>query len=201
MPYSEFNLKKVINDFNIDINDNKDVFGAIPCVPASDTLKNNLKDSVPLALSINTEKARSEFIIAPVLFELKSKHKDQISLFSGIDFDVDPEKRLNGFCDFLISLSPKQLILTSPILAVVEAKNENIIGGLGQCLSEMIACQIYNKKNKQNIHNIYGVVTAGSSWKFLKLDGKLALIDKVEYHIERIDKIIGIFTEMINQKV
>jgi len=199
MPFSEFKLNDIINDFGIEIIDNQDVFASIQPATITQELKNKLKESVPLAQSINTEKARSEFIIAFILFELKSKFKDRISLFSGIDFDVDKEKNLNGFCDFIISLSPRQLVLTSPIITVVEAKNENIIGGLGQCLAEMLAAQLFNGKNKNNIHIIYGVVTTGSSWKFLKLKDNMALVDKTEYHVENIEKIMGILTEMINQ--
>ena len=39
-------------------------------------------------------------IIAPILVELKRLLKDQVSLFSGIEFNVDPEHELTGFCDF-----------------------------------------------------------------------------------------------------
>lgn len=81
----------------------------------------------------------------------------------------------------------------------MEAKNENIIGGLGQCLSEMIASTIFNKKENFHIESIYGVVTTGSSWKFLKLIANTVLIDRKEYHIENIDKIMGILIAMINQ--
>ena len=56
----------------------------------------------------------------------------------------DKEKGLNEFCDFIISASSEQLMLCSPIVAVVEAKNENIIGGLGQCIAEMVGVKIFN---------------------------------------------------------
>lgn len=200
MPYSEFTLKKVRDEFGLTIIENEDVFGNIQPATISNDLKNRLEENVPLALSINTEKARSEFIIAFVLLELRNSFKDRISLFSGIDFDVDKEKNLNGFCDFIISLSSEQLFLTSPIVTIVEAKNENIISGLGQCLAEMIASNIFNENEKHKLENIYGVVTTGSSWKFLKLTNNRVLIDKKEYHIENIEKIIGILAKMIEQQ-
>ncbi len=90
-----------------------------------------------------------------------------LSLFSGIEFNVDKEKGLNGFCDFIISASQEQLILSSPIVMVVEAKNENIIGGLGQCIAEMVGAKIFNEsENETKINKIYGVVTTGIIWKF-----------------------------------
>ena len=199
MAYSEFTIKKVKEEFGLDIIENKDVFGKIEPIEVNDCIKKKLDDNVSLALAINTEKARSEFIIAFVLLELRSNLNNQMSLFSGIDFDVDKEKNLNGFCDFIISLSTEQLFLTSPVVTIVEAKNENIIAGIGQCLAEMIASQIFNEKEGNDIKNIYGVVTTGSAWKFIKLTNNTALVDKKEYHIEYVEKVIGILTAMIKQ--
>lgn len=199
MAYSEFTIKKVKDDFGLTIIENKDVFADAKSIKVNKSLKNTLDNNVPLALAINTEKARSEFIIAVVLLELRNYLNNQVSLFSGIEFDVDKEKKLNGFCDFIISLSTEQLFLTSPIVTIVEAKNENIIGGIGQCLAEMVASKIFNEKENKDINNIYGVVTTGSAWKFIKLTNNTAFVDKKEYHIEYIEKIMGILTAMINQ--
>jgi hypothetical protein len=199
MAYSEFTIKQVKEEFDLNIIENKEIFGKIDRVTLDDSVIKRLDEHVPLALAVNTEKARSEFIIAYVLLELRSYFDNQVSLFSGIDFDVDKEKKLNGFCDFIISLSSEQFFLTSPIIAVVEAKNENIIAGIGQCLAEMVASNIFNERENNNVESIYGVVTTGSAWKFLKLTDNQAVIDKKEYHIEQIDKIMGILMAMIKQ--
>ena len=199
MAYSEFTIKKVKDEFGLETVENKDIFEEVKPVEVSDDLKSKLDENVPLALAINTEKARSEFIIAFVLLELRNSFKDRISLFSGIDFEVDKEKHLNGFCDFIISLSTEQLFLTAPLVTIVEAKNENIIGGIGQCLAEMVASKIFNENENNRLDNIYGVVTTGSAWRFLKLTHTTVLIDKKEYHIEHIEKIMGILSAMINQ--
>jgi hypothetical protein len=128
-----------------------------------------------LALAVNTEKARSETIISPVIIEIKNIFTEEISLFSGVDFNgvdfnVEPEQGLNGVCDFIISKSPEQLFITSPVVTIVEAKNENIKLGLGQCVAEMIAAQLFHQKEVNYIDSIYGVVTTGNiMWKFLKL--------------------------------
>jgi hypothetical protein len=45
-----------------------------------------LQENVALALNINTEKARSEMIIAPMLIEVRKLLKKQVSIFSGIEF-------------------------------------------------------------------------------------------------------------------
>ncbi|MCW5206771.1 hypothetical protein VU08_07570 [Desulfobulbus sp. F5] len=187
--------------FSLTIVENKELFAEVDAIRLDDSVMKKLDEYVPLALAVNTEKARSEFIIAYLLLELRSYLKNQVSLFSGIDFDVDKEKRLNGFCDFIISLSTEQFFLTSPVIAVVEAKNENIIAGIGQCLAEMVAARIFNEREKNTVASIYGVVTTGSVWKFLKLKGNEAVIDRKEYHIEQPGKIMGVLTAMIKQSV
>ncbi|MHC5833761.1 MAG: hypothetical protein ACYT04_000000101630, partial [Nostoc sp.] len=88
----------------------------------------------------------SELIIAPILVDLRRQLREQIGLFSGIDFTVDNSKGLNGTCHFIITKSPEILILTAPVITVVEAKKENINAGLGQCAAEMVAAQIFNKQ-------------------------------------------------------
>ena len=201
MPYSEFTIKQVKEAFGLTIIENKALFADIEPIRLDNSVSKKLDEYVPLALAVNTEKARSEFIIAYMLLELRSYLDSQVSLFSGIDFDVDKEKRLNGFCDFIISLSTEQFFLTSPIIAVVEAKNENIIGGIGQCLAEMVAARIFNEREGNTVEHIYGVVTTGSVWKFLKLTGDEAVIDRKEYHIEQAGKIMGILAAMVRQVV
>jgi len=129
--YSDFTLKKVKLDFNIKTIENNSLFSNIEAIEISTHLTSTLKRNVPLALAINTEKARSELIIINILLEVKEKLSDKISLFSGIDFNVDKGKGLIGFCDYIISNSEEQLYLEAPVITIVEAKNENIVSGLG----------------------------------------------------------------------
>ncbi len=157
-----------------------------------------LQENIPLAISINTEKARSEMIIAPVLVELRKIMNHQISLFSGVSFDVDIEQNLNGVCDFLITATDEQLFIKSPIITIVEAKNENIKAGLGQCASEMVAAQLFNERENNNFKTIYGIVTTGTNWQFLKLAEKILYIELKEYYIDNIEQIMGILLNMVN---
>jgi hypothetical protein len=200
LAYSDFTLKKVKADFNIETIENKSLFSDIEELDISDYLIKTLKRNVPLALAINTEKARSELIIINILLEVKERLPEKFSLFSGIDFNVDKEKGLAGFCDYIISNSSEQLYLDTPIITIVEAKNENIISGLGQCIAEMYAAQIYNEKENYNLPCIYGAVTTGDEWKFCKLIKNKAYIDSDLYYMSNIKKIIGILVEMVEQR-
>ncbi|MEL6166422.1 MAG: hypothetical protein AAFR37_22660, partial [Cyanobacteria bacterium J06628_3] len=102
-----------------------------------------------------------------------------------------------GFCDFLISLSPEQLVIEAPVVTLVEAKNDNIQSGLGQCMAEMIAAQIFNQRKGKQISTIYGVVTTGTNWKFLALKGQVIEVDLNEYFISNLGKILGILKSLI----
>ncbi|WP_353570900.1 hypothetical protein [Candidatus Albibeggiatoa sp. nov. BB20] len=201
MSYSDFNLRTVKQELDIKLIEKQNLFSAIEAVIISPILAEILKENIPLARAINTEKARSELIIANILVEVRKILKHQISLFSGIEFNIDKEKGLNGFCDFIISASQEQLILTSPVITVVEAKNENIIGGLGQCIAEMMAAQIFNQENNNQLENIYGVVTTGTAWKFLKMQDSNVFIDLDEYSIEHPEHIIAILLAMSTQNI
>jgi hypothetical protein len=184
-------------DFNLNTIENMSLFSDIQEAEISEYLRTTLARNVPLALSINTEKARSELIIINILVEVKDMLSDTISLFSGIDFTVDKERGLNEYCDYIISGSPEQLSLDIPVLAIFEAKNENIISGLGQCIAEMYAARLYNKQENRHVPCIYGGVTTGDEWKFLKLIDDTAYIDQPYYYMSDIQKIIGILLNML----
>lgn len=195
MAFSDFDLKKVKTEFNLQIVENEDLFSDVEGMEISDFLATTLKQNVPLALAIGTEKASSELIIINILLELKNRLN--VSFFSGIDFTVDKARGLNGFCDFIVSQSGEQLYLDTPILALVEAKNEKIISGLGQCIAEMIAAKIYNERDGKLVSPVYGAVTTGHVWKFLKMEENTVYIDIESYYIKTPERIVGIFAHMV----
>lgn len=197
MAYSNFTLAKVKSDFGLTVDETQNLFNNIPAVEPSEILTMILQDYIPLATAIGTEKARSEFLIAPILSEVRRQLNNQVSLFSGTDFNVDIEKGLLGYCDFLISASSEQFFISAPVINIVEAKNENIISGLGQCIAEMVASQIFNQRQGIDIPVIYGAVTSGTNWRFLMLNETLVCIDMVEYYINQVDKILGIIINPI----
>lgn len=200
MAYSDFtNLDDLESQFGITILSAAPLFRDVKAVPASEPIRYLLEENVSLALNINTEKARSEFIIAPVLAEVRQLLDKKVSLFSGIDFTVDVSRGLNGYCDFLLSDSPDQVFLRAPVACIVEAKNENIKSGYPQCIAEMIAARLFNERQRHAVHTILGIVTTGSNWKFLKLQGDHVLIDFDEYLISQAEKILGIFVTALQQ--
>ncbi len=136
-------------------------------------------------------------IIAPILIEVKKLFNSQISLFSGVDFNVDATQGLSGTCDFLISRSPEQLFVKAPVITIVEAKKENLNAGIGQCVASMLAAKLFNEREGNEIQIIYGAVTTGNIWKFLKLEEQVVDIDLSEYFIGNLSKILGILSSGI----
>jgi len=197
MSYSDFTLEKVQKAFDLTISEDVDLFANVPELEPSALLTEFLQDNAQLALKINTDKARSEMIIAPILLDLRKQLGSKISLFSGVDFNVDIERGLNGTCDYIISKSPEQLFLKSPVIVLVEAKKENIGAGIGQCASEMLAAQVFNDREGNQIPVVLGVVTSGNIWRFLELSEKHLKVDATEYYLKDINKVLGIFANQM----
>lgn len=197
MSYSNFTLSKVKADFGIVTNEAQDLFTETKAIAPSELLTLTLKDQLPLASAINTEKARSELLVMPILIEVRRLLRNQISVFSGSTFEVAPEQGLEGRCDFILSRSTEQYYITSPVLTIVEAKNESIPSGLGQCIATMIAARLFNQRENNPTDVVYGAVTTGTDWKFLKLEGQTAFIDISDYYIKEINKILGILVSTL----
>lgn len=200
MAYANFTLSQIVHQFHFDIDEKTELFANIPSVSPRPEFLSQLDEWVPLALSIATEKARSELIIAPVLLELWRMTGQQIGFFSGVQFDVDEEQGLVGFCDYILSLTPRQLFVEAPIVMLVEAKNEDMKRGYGQCIAEMIAAQQFNAQEGRPIEKVYGVVTIGERWKFLELEDTTARIDSADYYLDNIAKIFGILLSIVGTK-
>jgi hypothetical protein len=199
MPYSSFTLDDVEEKFGLDFQASSFIPELKP-IPPSEWLKETLLMTLPLAKIAGSEKARSEFIIAPILVELIKLTNNEISVFSGEDFTVDRELGLNGICDFIISQSSNQIKVSAPVIALVEAKKGVLKDGWGQCIAEMLAANKFNEHRKKSIEYMYGIVTSGSSWQFLRMKEKTVIIDPDEYTIASIEKLLAILNWMVSDK-
>jgi hypothetical protein len=195
--YRDFTITEVKRRFQIRVEENRDVFSSIPAVEISPLLSEILAENIPLALSIGTEKVRSELIIAPVLLEARRQVGRRVGFFSGVEFTVDPQRGLTGTCDFLFSRSSEQLAIEAPAITIVEAKKEDMIAGIGRCLAEMVGARVFNERNEEAVEVIYGAVTTGNTWRFLRLTGLEAHVDRPEYHIKEVGRIVGILKAML----
>ncbi|MEM7062688.1 MAG: hypothetical protein AAF572_05945 [Cyanobacteria bacterium P01_B01_bin.77] len=154
-----------------------------------------------MADAIGTEKAKSEFIVAPILSAARELLDRQISLFSGIEFTVDKAQGLAGRCDYIVSQSRSQYSLSAPVLALVETKNDRINAGLGQCMAEMIAAELFNHQEETAVTTIFGRVTTGDLWRFLQLQSvdnqRTIFIDTKQYFATQVNLLLGILKSMV----
>lgn len=199
MSYSEFTLRKVKQAFGLTTLEGSRFLTDITPIAPSATLSDFLEESLPLAIATGTEKARSELIISPILVEVRKILQRQISVFSGAEFTVDPKAGLNGVCDFLISRSPEQLEIEAPAVVIVEAKKADLNSGIGQCIAEMVAAQKFNEVNAQFIPSIYGSVSSGTVWRFLKLERQIVTIDLTDYPLPPVEQILGMLVWMVQK--
>ena len=200
MAYSSFTLSQVSRTFQLETVWQPALFADIAPVEPSEELTAVLKRNLPFALAMGTEKAKSELIVSQILIELCLHFENRVSLFSGIDFNVDAESGLTGVCDFLVSLSPQLVELEAPAIILVEAKKDSLTDGLGQCVAEMVAAQRFNAEKGNDIPCVYGATTSGTEWLFLKLEGQTLSVDLGAYPIARCDKILGILASMVSQQ-
>ena len=199
MAYNNFTLSKAKKDFDLITIESENLFKDVSSIEPSALLIELLEEYLPLARAISTEKAKSELLVVPILVEIRKILSRKISLFSGSLFNVDISLGLTGYVDFLITLSEEMYAISSPVVTLVEAKNDLITNGIGQCVAEMVGAQIFNKKQDNHPPTIYGVVTTGTSWLFLKLEEKTVYIDNQEYYIDNLGKIMGILVNCLEK--
>ncbi|MFZ4667060.1 MAG: hypothetical protein ACOYME_11595 [Prochlorotrichaceae cyanobacterium] len=198
MSYRDFTWAKAKQDFSLTTLEGEPFFLEIPEITSSSLLNETLKRNIPWAIAVGNEKARSEAIINPILLEVKQIFQGKISVFSGEEFNINAALGLNGTCDFLISQSPEQMSLEAPVLVVVEAKKDDLKQGMGQCLAEMVAAQQFNTEKKRSIPIVYGSVTTGTVWRFLKLEEKTVTVDLTDYPVPPVEKVLSILAWIAN---
>ena len=198
MAYNNFTLESVKDRFDLKLMNNRFCEFFPISEPQSEFLT-IFDESFSLAEVAKSEKAKSELLVSPILVQARRLVDRQVQLFSGEEFNVDQEKGLNGFCDFLFSKSENQFTIDAPVLMLVEAKRGEIESGLGQCVAEMLAAQSYNQLKNRSIPIIYGCVTSGTLWQFLKLEGSEVTIDPTNYLVTPVQKILGILKWILSQ--
>ena len=189
MAYNQFTLPMVQERFHLTLASTPDLHPGVPPVPVPAGYRERSESDLPLA---TTEAGRSVFLIGPLLREVWRAGGDRIALFPGPRFDVDDDAGLVGTCDYVLGLPPQLDFVTGPVVMIVEAKKEDIPGGLGQCAAEMVAARRFNATRHPALDVIHGVVTDGERWRFLRLAGDTVTIETAPRPLARMDHIFGI---------
>lgn len=123
-------------------------------------LKARIEESLP-RLSLTSEIARREFLIAPVLTDVL--HYTQATL--NIEYPVAVSNQLKGSLDYLLQ--------NDQTFLVVEAKNEDLERGFVQLAIEMIAIDQWIESDQPII---YGAISTGNIWQFGKFNRQTRVV-------------------------
>ena len=191
MAYSDFNLERAVDELGLTLGPRSDLLARVEAAAISPLMRIVLEQWAPLAFEVNTEKARSEMVICPILLEAVSLAGNGLGVYSGVSLDVDRDLGLFGRCDFLIGRRAGPFLMGSPLLAVVEAKNDGIAGNLGQCVAETVAARLLNDRKGHPEPTIHGAVTTGREWMFLRLDGSTVTFDSRDRDLDDVGTILA----------
>jgi hypothetical protein len=194
MSYTDFSLEKVEKVLGVMVQPD-DLFGHLTPLPVPDWLREVLTKAMELALV--SEKARSEFIVSPILLASRQLSHNAIAIYSGQRLDVEPEQGLVGECDFILALSPPVPVLRSPLVTIVEAKKNDIEMGLGQCIAQMVGARIFNEREGHPVETVYGCVTTGEAWQYLRLEGPVVSIERRRYYIDNVGLVLAAWQAVI----
>ncbi len=192
--YSQFTYED-LEAINIDFGLKNIAFSGNRVEP-SEFLKKTLETN--LRLPLGSETAKSQFITAPILSEILVKNNFEFTFFAGYSFDVDKTKGLKGICDYILTKKPDSPMVDAPIFLLVEAKKDDIEDGIAQCAAEMVAAQIFNERRNNNTTIIFGAVTSGLEWLFLKLEGNFVSIDKKRYYLNDLSELLGVLQDVVD---
>lgn len=195
--YSQYTAED-LNELAIEVVVNGSLFTEIVPIQPSDLLVQTLL--INRKLPLQSEKAKSELLISPVLNEIWAKNSHAFTYFSGYQFNVDSKRGLKGFCDYILSKKYNAVFIESPICAIVEAKhNQDLVDAVPQCGAEMYAARLFNQQHGNDINNIYGIVTTGYEWLFLKLTDNTLVVDEERYFLNNLPELLGCWQQMINE--
>ncbi len=65
----------------------------------------------------------------------------------------------------------------------------------------MIGSRLFNEQENKPIDTIYGCVTTGSEWQFLKLSGSIIYIDSKRYFMDNLSLLLGVLQTIIDQYI
>jgi hypothetical protein len=191
--YGDFTLSDLESKFGIR-NQRRRLFDAIAPVEPGEKLRVELLEIEEMP--IRSEKAKSEWIVVPILKELRQRNDKFFTIYSGENLNSDEARGLKGECDFILARDTGSFDISFPILQIVEAKKNDLEVGVPQCTAQLLGARVFNEKKGLHLDTIYGCVTTGNDWLFMKLENDL-VIDSRVYYLVQINELLGIFQYII----
>lgn len=196
MAYTDFTLMDLAEKFGLKHQTTRLAFDYQPIEPTQ-KLQSALEEAADMP--IKSEKARSEWIVVPILKELRNINHKFFTIYSGDTLNGDKEQGLYGECDFILAKDTKSYELSEPIFQIVEAKRNDLEEGVRQCAAQLLGARMFNQKRGIVMENLYGCTTTGDDWQFLMLSPEGLWIDNRKYYLVEIKDLLGIFQCIIDQ--
>lgn len=137
-------------------------------------------------ISLNSEAAKREFFISPLLLELL----DYVEANIDIEYPLSVDQQLKGNIDYVIR-STRDLI-------IIEAKNADMERGFTQLAVELIGM---DRDLNEKTGFLYGAVTVGDVWRFgvLDRDNRLILKDMAAFVVPAdLEKLFAVFLGILD---
>lgn len=193
--FTDFTLPDVKEIFGLEEQE-ANLFENVESISPSEWLKETL--SMSRKRKLNNEKIRSEALVYPIACEIEKRNDYEIRLFSGENVNFNEEKGLKGELDFAFT-TKKTTYLETPIFTIIEAKNADINKHWGQIVAQMVGAKEENAKEGNDLKAIFGCISTGEDWQFVKLEDKSIHIDQRPFSIyTELEKILGIFQYIVD---
>jgi hypothetical protein len=190
MAYKKYNKKKIKEVLNLKVRKIR-LFGGIdvPRIEMSQRLALNMQAAQ--MMNLTTEKAVCEHLVSPVLTEIRLNNENVVDFYSGEMLNVDSSRDLNGEIDFLFSKASESLGFEAPILCITEAKIGLIDRGIPQAAAQMYGVRLFNENEGTPLKTVYGAVTDGKTWRFLKLEEDILYTDLEILYLDNLPLLLG----------
>ena len=195
--YADFTIESAETRFGV-VAVPGDLLASVVSLSVPEWLASQLARGQEMAALVS-EKARSEFLVAPILLACRGLVPGALSIYSGQRLDVDAELGLTGECDYILALTPPVPRLRAPLVTVLEAKRGDIEQGLGQCVAQMVGARLFNERAGSAIKHVFGVVTTGESWQFLRLEAQTVTLHRERVFLAELGVILGALQMMLSR--
>ena len=211
MPYNNPKLASALTDFRLQESYFPLFTDLEPIVP-SDHLNLAIQSGQRIAIPGGGSKARSEFLVAPVLLELSCHYGDRLAVYSGCELSANlPDAGYYENYDFLLAQGVRRLTVSSPTLPLTFSNTDAMEKDFAQLVRQMVVVQYFQKQEAQtdadsssaikskHLGTVFGCVTTGEVWQFLRLEGNKLTIDRDRFYVERLDRLLACFHFCLDQ--
>ena len=194
MVYGELRFEELAGRFGVEF-DRCRLFQDAPSLVSPSWLGDYLRRG--LQQSVRTASAAGSYRIAPILLCCAEFLDGCCSIFSDVDLTVDEPSGLSGKCEYLLQASVPLTSQFSPTMTIVVDIDGDPGASWTKCVAQMIGMIRYSKVP---VDEVFGCVTSGHDWQFMRLRGSKCTFDNDLYFLSQTDKILGILVTILKGK-